>query len=128
MSVDSIANMLTQIRNAYLAQHKSTQIFNSKLNYQIVQILKENGFLESIKMTPDKKKINLKLKYHGKNPAPTNIKRISKPGCRIYCPAKKIPKVLGGLGISIISTSQGLLTGSQAKEKKLGGEIICEVW
>jgi small subunit ribosomal protein S8 len=90
--------------------------------------LKEEGYLVSIKRTADKRKILLLLKYHDKKPAITTIKRISKPGCRIYCPAKKIFPVLGGLGISIISTSQGLLANTQARKKNLGGEIICEVF
>ncbi len=128
MSIDPIANMLTCIRNAYLARRKDVKVTNSKINYQIAKILKEEGYLASIKRTADKRKILLLLKYHDKKPAITTIKRISKPGCRIYCPAKKISPVLGDLGISIISTSQGLLANTQARKKNLGGEIICEVF
>jgi small subunit ribosomal protein S8 len=128
MTTDPIGNALTIIRNAYLARQRSTQIPAAKFNLKLAQILVSRGFLEDVRLASDKTKINLKLKYLNQKPALTGLKRISKPGCRIYETAKKIPKVLSGFGISIISTSQGLLTNNEARQKNLGGEIICEVY
>ncbi len=127
---DPIADMLTRIRNAQAVSKPEVSVPFSKIKYQILKILEKENFVEKIekKGRGIKKKIRIVLKYDHKLPVISGLKRISKPGQRIYLPAKKIKSVRGGFGIAIVSTSQGLMTDKEARKKKLGGEIICEIW
>lgn len=128
---DPIADMLTRIRNAVRAKKKEVNIPSSKLKIEIARILKEEGYIKSYKVIEDNKQgvLNITLKYTDDNQsAITGLRRVSKPGCRIYCTKDSIPKVLDGLGIVIISTSRGILTGEQCEELGLGGEVLCEIW
>ncbi len=126
MTNDNLADFLIRIKNGYLARAKSVSAFASKGAKALAKILVENGYLEKAEI--EDKKIVLTLKYQKKKPALTDLKKVSKPGLRVYEGKKKLPRVLGGLGISIISTSKGLMTDAQAREKGMGGEIICKVW
>jgi len=127
---DPIADMLTRIRNAQAVSKPEVLVPFSKIKYQILKILEKEKFIEKIEKKGKgvKKKIKVVLKYNQKQPVISGLKRISKPGQRIYLPAKKIKSVRGGFGIAIVSTSQGLMTDKEARKKKLGGEIICEIW
>ncbi len=127
---DPISDMLTRIRNAYMAKHSSVEVPHSELKEQLAQILKTKGYLNSIEMKDNKPKkmMHIKLRYIGKLPAIDGIERISKPGRRLYARANNIPKTLGGVGSTIVSTSKGLMTDEQARKQKIGGEIICRVW
>lgn len=129
MSNDTVGDFLTQIRNANLIRNFSTITLNTKTNYQISKILKEEGFIDSFTSFSSKKLI-LYLKYKGRQRKPilTNLKRISKPGRRIYTNYKEIPSILGGLGIVILSTSKGILTDRDARLNHVGGEILCSIW
>nr|UXE30626.1 ribosomal protein S8 [Ostreobium quekettii]UXE30702.1 ribosomal protein S8 [Ostreobium quekettii]UXE30778.1 ribosomal protein S8 [Ostreobium quekettii]UXE30854.1 ribosomal protein S8 [Ostreobium quekettii] len=129
MSNDTVGDFLTQIRNANLTRNFSTITLNTKTNYQISKILKEEGFIDSFNSFSSKKLI-LYLKYKGRQRKPilTNLKRISKPGRRIYTNYKEIPSILGGLGIVILSTSKGILTDRDARLNHIGGEILCSIW
>ena len=129
MSNDTVGDFLTQIRNANLTRNFSTITLNTKTNYQISKILKEEGFIDSFDSFSSKKLI-LYLKYKGRQRKPilTNLKRISKPGRRIYTNYKEIPSILGGLGIVILSTSKGILTDRDARLNHIGGEILCSIW
>ena len=132
MSTDTIADMLTRIRNCNVKKYKNVQIPFTKLNLNIVKVLFSEGLIDSFEELQNgvKSSLRLTLKYtnHDRKPAIVEIQRISKPGFRIYSNAKKMPKILGGFGISIVSTSSGLMTGQQAKEKGIGGELLCYVW
>jgi len=127
---DPIADALTMIRNALKVKKPSVDIPNSKVLRAIAEILKSEGYLENVKLLEENKqgRLRLYLKYVYNKPAIKNLKRISRPGLRVYRKADKLRKVLGGLGISILSTSQGIMTDKQARIKKLGGEVICNVW
>lgn len=129
MSNDTVGDFLTQIRNANLTRNFSTITLNTKTNYQISKLLKEEGFIDSFTSFSSKKLI-LYLKYKGRQRKPilTNLKRISKPGRRIYTNYKEIPSILGGLGIIILSTSKGILTDRDARLNHVGGEILCSIW
>jgi len=126
---DPIADMLTRIRNAQLARKKNVLVSHSKIKHLIANVLQDEGYISSHteQGIQDKPFILLNLKYYSGSPVIESIKRISKPGMRIYKPVGKLPIVLGGLGIAIISTSKGVMTGQKAKELGVGGEIICEV-
>lgn len=130
MISDPIADMCARIKNAYQVRQKNLTIPFSKMKEEIAKILVAEGFIKEMKIEgKDKeKRIILTLLYKKKQPAMTGIKRISRPGMRAYVKANKISPVLSGLGISIISTSQGLMTSRQARKKNLGGEIICSIW
>ncbi|MDD5567477.1 MAG: 30S ribosomal protein S8 [Patescibacteria group bacterium] len=130
MITDPIADMLTQIRNAYLAKKLDVVIPFSKLKFSISQILTQEGYLESAVKNPDQPtRLCLKLHYdENGSPELTNIKRISKPGRRVYVSWDKLPWVLNNYGVAIISTSHGIMTNREARKKKIGGEIICEVY
>ncbi|MFH1753318.1 MAG: 30S ribosomal protein S8 [Candidatus Omnitrophota bacterium] len=132
MSVtDPIADMATQIRNASSAGKVKVDVKASKVKEAILKILKEEGFIENYKRMPDNKQDTLRiyLKFsEGKKPYMKNIKRISKPGLRVYKGNEELFPVLGGLGISIVSSSEGIITDRVAKEKNLGGEVLLEVW
>ena len=129
---DTISDTLTRIRNAILAKHQIVKIPATRLTYHIIQVLEKEGFIENFEEVQDEIKsfLLVTLKYKGKNKTPiiTTLKRISKPGIRIYTKHKKLPKVLGGMGIAIISTSQGIMTDRQARYIGLGGEVLCYIW
>ena len=131
MVIDPISDMLTRIRNALTANHKTVDIPSSKFKLEIARILVEEGFIVSFeKTTKDKfKYIKIRLKYSADNRTTVikEIKRISRPGLRVYVNKSEIPRVLGGLGMSIISTSKGIMTGSKAREVGVGGEILCSI-
>ncbi len=127
---DPVADLLTRIRNATAAKHESVDVPSSKLKLEIVRILKEEGYIDNYSVVRDGKQdiIRIQLRYaSGKNPVISSLTRVSRPGCRIYARKSAVPAVLGGMGICILSTSQGLLTGKQAQEKGLGGEVLCTV-
>ncbi|TSC54384.1 MAG: small subunit ribosomal protein S8 [Microgenomates group bacterium LiPW_16] len=132
MLSDPIADFLARIKNGYLARKKEMTVPYSKLKENLAKILVEEGYLKEGKRQKAKGKsedeLILTLKYEGKKPALTDVQRVSKPGLRIYVGKRKIPKVLGGLGIVIVSTSKGLMTDEQARKKGLGGELVCKVW
>nr|ARW68758.1 ribosomal protein S8 [Palisada sp.] len=129
---DIISDTLTRIRNANLAKHQIVQIPATKMTRNIVQVLKEEGFIYKFEEVIENLRnyIVISLKYKGKNKKPiiTELKRISKPGLRVYANHKELPKVLGGIGIAIISTSKGLMTDKHARKYGLGGEVICYIW
>jgi small subunit ribosomal protein S8 len=130
MVVDPIADMLTRIRNAQAVSKPEVVVPFSKMNFEIAKILEKEGFIESVKKVGrgTKRNISLVLKYNEGRPYIIGLKRISKPGQRIYLSARDLKPVRGGFGIRIISTPKGLMTNKQARKKNLGGEIICEIW
>ena len=127
---DPIADLLTRIRNASSAKKRREEIPSSKMKLSLVEILKQQNFIEDYVVIEDNKqnKIEVKLKYIDGKPAISGLKKISKPGLRIYEGANSLPRVLNGLGIAVISTSKGLMTEKQARKETIGGEIICHVW
>ena len=126
---DPIADFLTRVRNGYLAGKKQMEVPHSRIKEQLSQILVKEGYLGKLKIENLKFKIlKLTLKYKGKKPALTDIKRISKPSLRIYAKAKEIPRVKTGFGITIVSTPSGLMSDREARKKNLGGEVICQIW
>ncbi len=128
---DPIADMLTRIRNANMVSHPSVSMPSSKLKVQLAKLLKEEGYITdySVKDEGKFKVLEIILKYDAKNkPIITKLERISKPGLRNYSKAKNLPKVLGGMGIAIVSTSKGLLTDRKARKENLGGEVLCYVY
>lgn len=131
MMTDPIADMLTRIRNASKAKHEKVDIPSSKMKVEIAKILKEEGFVKNVKLVKDRRQglIRVYLKYtEDEDPVLQGLKRISKPGCRVYASNDAIPKVLDGLGTAILSTPKGIQTGKQAKKDNVGGEVICHVW
>lgn len=127
---DSIADMLTRIRNAGTAGHASCEIPASRMKLDIAQILLEEGYITKIEKTEDNKQgmIRVTLKYQGKKPVISGIKRISRPGLRVYAAKDELPKVLNGLGIAIVSTSRGVMTDKKARNEGVGGEVLAYVW
>jgi small subunit ribosomal protein S8 len=128
---DPIADMLTRIRNASAARHRELTLPSSRVKREIARILVEEGFVESFSTQPDgvQEMLTVQLKYvEGRTPVVSGLKRISKPGLRVYARKTEIPRVLGGLGLAILSTSRGIMTGSQARKLNLGGEVLCYVW
>ncbi len=131
MVTDPIADMLTRIRNASLARHREVTVPSSKVKREIARILTEEGFIDGYTTDSDgvQEYLKLGLKYvEGRSPVVAGLKRISKPGLRVYARKTEIPRVLGGLGIVILSTSHGIMTGQQARKQNLGGEVLCYVW
>jgi small subunit ribosomal protein S8 len=127
---DPVSDLLTRIRNASGARHETVDVPASRMKLEIVRILKAEGYIENYVLTQDDLQgtIRIQLRYApGKMPVISSLTRVSRPGCRIYARRSQIPAVLGGMGICILSTSQGLLTGRQAQEKGLGGEVLCTV-
>jgi small subunit ribosomal protein S8 len=129
---DPIADLLTRIRNANRANHDQVEIPASKLKLEIVKILAEEKFINSFQTIEDGKQgiIRVFLKYQGprREKVVTNLRRVSRPGLRVYKGAHDIPLVRGGMGITIVSTPQGVMTGRNARRKNVGGEVLCEVW
>lgn len=131
MMTDSISDMLTRVRNSIITKADKVDIPASRLKIEIAKILKEEGFIKSYKIIKDKKqgivRINLKYTSEG-NPVITNLQRISKPGRRVYVGKDEIPHVMGGLGVAILTTSQGVMTDKECRQKGVGGEVLCYVW
>lgn len=128
---DPIADMLTRVRNALAAKHPKVDVPSSKIKLEIARLLKEEGFISSYKSTGEGTRLNIRiyLRYGAKGEQLlSKLERVSKPGCRVYVDSNSIPKVLGGLGVNILSTSKGLKTDRQARREKLGGEILCRVY
>jgi len=131
MMTDPIADMLTRIRNGSKAKLEKVDIPSSKLKLEIAKILKDEGYIKNLKMVKDRRQgvIRVYLKYTDDEvPVIQGIKRVSKPGCRVYAGNDAIPKVLAGLGVAILSTPKGIQTGKQAKKDNVGGEVLCHVW
>lgn len=128
---DPIADMLTRIRNAAQARKKEVSLPSSRIKVEIARILKEEGFIRNYKVIEDSRQgsLNIVLKYTEDNRAAiSGLRRISSPGCRIYCTKDSVPKVLDGLGLVIVTTSRGLMSGKKCEETGVGGEVLCSVW
>ena len=133
---DPIADMLTRIRNAVMSGQSLTAMPHSKVKLEIAKILKEEGYLENYEVAdgekPDQKVLRLRIKYNGerreRRPVLTNLQRVSRPGRRVYTKKQDIPWVLSGIGVAILSTPKGIMTGHRARQLGVGGEIICKVW
>ena len=128
---DPVADFLTRVRNAIRARHPKVDVPASKLKLELARILKEEGYISNFKATEEngQKLLRVYLKYaNGNEAAISNLNRISKPGCRVYVGRTEIPRVLGGLGINILTTPKGVMTGRDARKSGVGGEILCEVW
>ncbi len=129
---DTIADMLTRIRNANLARHQTTKVPSTKMTRNIARVLKDEGFIDDFEAAGEGIEMHLvvSLKYKGKNRQPIvrELKRISKPGLRVYKNRKELPKVLGGIGIAIVSTSRGIMTDRDARRQGVGGEVLCYVY
>jgi small subunit ribosomal protein S8 len=128
---DPVADLLARIRNSIHARHQKLDIPASRLKQEIARILKEEGYIANFKATEEagRKVLRIYLKYGADNAATiSNLQRISRPGCRVYVGHNDIPRVLGGLGINILTTPKGVMTGRQARKEGVGGEILCEVW
>ena len=131
MMTDPIADMLTRIRNANRANHEKVDVPLSKLKQEMARLIKEEGFIRNYKLVEDKRQgtIRIFLRYGpNRERVINNMERISKPGYRVYTPADRIPRVLGGLGIAILSTSRGIMTDRQARRARVGGEVLCFIW
>jgi small subunit ribosomal protein S8 len=131
MSVtDPVADMLTRIRNAGMARHQSVLIPASKMKLSIARILRDEGYIKDFEPpAEERREFRVWLKYGSdKKPVVTGLKRVSKPGLRVYTGRSDLPVVLGGLGVAIISTSQGIMTGQEAWKRNLGGEVLCYIW
>lgn len=131
---DPIADMLTRIRNAQMRLHPTVSMPNSKMKQELARVLKSEGYIEDFQVVPEKPQsvLNVTLKYVGdrrsRRSVITDLERVSRPGRRVYVGKKEIPWVLSGMGITIVTTSQGVMTGQQARRLGLGGEVICKVW
>jgi len=128
---DPIADMLTRINNALKVKKKEVGMPSSRMKVEIAKILKDEGYIENFKVIDDNKQgvLNILLKYlEGNKSIISGLQRVSKPGCRIHCKKNSIPKVLNGLGIAVVSTSKGVITGKKCEELGLGGEILCYIW
>jgi small subunit ribosomal protein S8 len=128
---DPVADMLARIRNAASARHQKVDIPVSKLKLEIARILKEEGYIANFKATEEEghKILRVYLKYGNNNEAAiSNVERVSRPGCRVYVRRTDIPRVLGGMGINILTTPKGVMTGRQARKEGVGGEVLCQIW
>jgi small subunit ribosomal protein S8 len=131
MTTDPIADMLTRIRNAYAAKHQKVDVPLSNIKIEIARILREEGFINNYKVIGEgpRRNIRIYLRYGAKGEQViSKMERVSKPGCRVYVKGTAVPKVLGGMGINIISTSQGLMTDRRARRDRVGGELLCRVY
>lgn len=126
MISDPVGDMLTRIRNAALAHKRTVRVPTSSIKFAVAELLRREGYLT--KVEKDGNMIQLELSYEDKEPKVTGLKRISKPGLRWYVGNKKIPVVMGGAGLAILSTPQGVMSGKEARNKGVGGEVLCEVW
>ncbi len=127
---DPISDLLTRIRNAIAAKHETVEVPASKMKLEIVRILKEEGYIEGYALARDSRQgtIRIVLRYtSGKKPVIGSLNRVSRPGCRVYADRTEIPSILGGIGLCILSTSRGILTGEQARQQGVGGEVLCSV-
>lgn len=127
---DPIADMLTRIRNAQMAHHDSVEFPASRIKMDILRILKEEGYIKDfrVRRAGPQRQVKVWLKYVEKKPVLSGLKRVSKPGRRIYVGKHEIPKVLNGVGVAVLSTSQGVLTDHQARQRGVGGEVLCFAW
>ena len=128
---DPIADMLTRIRNAVSAKHESVVMPSSKVKVAIASVLKEEGYIRDFEVAEEENRrvLRVKLNYSaGKQPVLNGLQRVSKPGLRVYTKADRVPRVLGGLGVAVLSTSQGLMTDREARKRRMGGEVLCFVW
>ena len=131
MTTDPIADMLTRIRNALAARHPKVDVPASRLKMEIARVLKNEGYVLNFKTAEEgpKRLIRIYLKYTpGNVPVISRIERVSRPGCRVYVGSKSVPRVLGGLGINILTTAKGVMTGKTARHEGVGGEILCQLW
>jgi small subunit ribosomal protein S8 len=131
MMTDPISDMLSRIRNGAMARHERVDMPHSFLKKNIAEVLKSEGFVDDVRESEGegKKTLTLVLRYgRGKDSAIDGVRRVSAPGCRVYVRHDRIPRVRSGMGISILSTSRGVITDRQAREQKVGGELLCEVW
>ena len=131
MTNDPISDMLTRVRNAMAARHPKVDVPASRLKAEVARILKEEGYIANFKVAEEgsKKTIKIYLKYSaGNSPVITRIERVSRPGCRVYVGRNEIPRVLGGMGINILTTPRGVMTGRQARKEGVGGEVLCEIY
>ena len=131
MVSDPIADMLTRVRNALSARHPKVDVPSSKLKMEVARILKEEGYILNFKLTEEgaRRFIRIYLKYTpGNEPVILHIERVSRPGCRVYVGSQQIQRVLGGLGINILTTPRGVMTGNSARKEGVGGEVLCQVW
>lgn len=127
---DPISDFLTRIKNASRAAKADLQVPFSKMKLELARILQEEGYIGAYEVLPNdgKPQISVQLKYQGRTPVITDLKRVSKPGLRRYVAVDEVPRVLGGLGISILSTSKGVMTGAKARRAKVGGELLAQIW
>jgi len=128
---DQVSDMLARIRNACLARHEHVVLPASKLKLEVAKILKSQGYVQKYDLLDDKRQgqIRLHLRYGAdRRPVITGLRRVSRPGARIHVSADRVPRVMGGLGVAILSTSQGVLTDREARRRKVGGEVLCHVW
>ena len=130
MTTDPIADIIIRIKNAHMARHEKIEVPYSKMKKAIADILLKEGYVAEVGIKESKpfNYLAITLKYIGKLPAVNDVKRLSKPGRRMYAPANKLPKTLGGYGITIISTSKGVMTDKDARKANLGGELLCQIW
>ena len=129
MFTDPISDMLTRIRNAAATRKSEVVMPYSKLKHNLAEVLKKEGYVSAVSVQENAiKELQITLKYDGADSALTDLKRVSKPGQRIYAPSDRIPRANGGLGVTILSTSRGLMTDREARKQKFGGEVICQVW
>jgi small subunit ribosomal protein S8 len=130
MLTDPIADMLARIRNAIMARHERTEIPLSKLKVRLAEILRDEGYIAAYSVDEGARTISIQLKYGGRDrkSAIAGLRRCSRPGRRVYVPCDRIPKVQNGIGVAILSTSRGILTDRSAREQRVGGELLCEVW
>jgi small subunit ribosomal protein S8 len=128
---DPVSDFLTRVRNAIKARHQKVDVPYSKLKVEIARILKEEGYISNFKSVEEegRKVLRVQLKYSADNSSPiSDLKRVSRPGCRVYVGHTAIPRVLGGLGINILTTPRGVMTGRQARKEGVGGEVLCEIY
>jgi len=129
---DTISDMLTRIRNANLAKHETTLVPSTKITRSIASVLAQEGFVGEVEEIGEgiKRQLKIALKYKGKHRQPTikSLRRVSRPGLRVYSNRKELPRVLGGIGVAIISTSRGIMTDREARRQGVGGEVLCYVW
>jgi small subunit ribosomal protein S8 len=131
MITDPIADMLTRIRNALLARHDFTEVPASKLKVALAEVLKREGYIRGFELKSEgpRRTIRISLAYTDeREPVITGLQRVSKPGLRVYAGRREVPRVYGGLGVAIVSTPQGVMTGKEARRKNVGGEVLCYVW